>query len=192
MGELKQNVERANGDAFIDWYNQTHATSFKFVGPGSDPPDLLYADGDNRLPIEVTTVYYDDALAAFYWRNARKDPAAPEAWEGDDMHRRLLERINHALAHKSKTSYSPDCVLVIAVYAPITSVDDFRALVPLVRGPDTPMPSGVYVGGRFPVCSDCDESGYRWWALAEPESGSDRAAPLELSREPTEAGGAGQ
>ncbi len=52
---LKREVERAIGDAFVEWLNRATRSYFQFDRIGGDPPDLVYRDGDKTMPVEVTT-----------------------------------------------------------------------------------------------------------------------------------------
>lgn len=77
---LKREVERAIGDAFVEWLNRATRSHFQFDRIGGDPPDLVYRDGDKTMPVEVTTSYYHDDDAIMLWKHARKDRTAPMKW----------------------------------------------------------------------------------------------------------------
>ena len=74
---LKQEVERAVGDKFVEWLNRATGSEFQFERIGADPPDLVYRDGDKTMPVEVATSYYHKEDAIMRWRHARKDRRAP-------------------------------------------------------------------------------------------------------------------
>jgi hypothetical protein len=51
---LKQKVERAVGDEFVEWFNRATGSEFQFDRIGADPPNLVYRVGDKTMPVEVS------------------------------------------------------------------------------------------------------------------------------------------
>lgn len=88
---LKQKIERGIGDHFIQWYNKKMGSKFEFDRLGADPPDLLYRDREEVLPVEITTEYYDDKDAIFQWKSMRNNMDAPKKWCGIDFDRGLIK-----------------------------------------------------------------------------------------------------
>lgn len=165
MVSLKAQHERAVGDRFISWYNAKNATAFAFEERGADPPDLIYRDGGRRLPVEITTAYYDDADAIMRWKSARRDPTASASWSGVGPDENLASDIGRRLVEKCQSRLEPGTVLVVAIYPALTTADEIAALLPTMEVPGNCRFAGIYVAGVFPASSDGSVEGYRCWRL---------------------------
>lgn len=73
---LQEQFERAKGDEFVEWFNASRGSAYRFSRRAGEAPDLVYRAGDSELFIEVTSGNYDAFAAA----SAEEDlpvPAAP-------------------------------------------------------------------------------------------------------------------
>jgi hypothetical protein len=136
---LKQKVERAIGDEFIEWVNRTTGSKFVFDRTGADPPDLLYRDCDKVLPIEVATSYYHAEDAIMRWKHARNDPTTPTKWSQplNEPDQRLIADINKRITQKCLGAYDPGTLLVIEIYPAITTNVEFQELKSSIAIPDS-------------------------------------------------------
>src|SRR5262249_22069757 len=127
---LKQQVERAVGNDFVEWLNQTTGTKFQFDQIGADPPDLIYRDGNKTLPVEVATSYAYENDAIMRWRIARKDPTAPVMWRSfrTNEDQALIADINKRIAEKCLGKHDVGTVLVVETFPEITTSARFEAL----------------------------------------------------------------
>lgn len=167
---LKHRVERAIGDEFVSWLNQASGGRFHFERAGADPPDLIYADRDKTLPLEITTAYYDQEDASALWRLARKDPAVPvkRAQPLDKPDRKLIASITKRIAEKCFGTHDAGTILVIDVYPAITRKGEFEALKHEITIPKKIPFAAIYVTGWFP--SDGDGWGvYSCWKVSDDE-----------------------
>lgn len=151
---LKQEVERANGDSFIQWYNQENGTCFVFDQIGADPPDLLYRDGDSVLPVEITTSYYDSNDATMRWKNARNDHTAASRWSGMNPDQTLVADISNQIRQKCIGTQDAGTILVVGIYSALTTKRDFEELKVNIDVPDSVPFTQIYAGGHFPTSSD--------------------------------------
>jgi hypothetical protein len=167
-GSLKQKVERAIGDQFAEWLNQSNGSDFKFERIGTDPPDLTYRDGDKILPVEVATSYYHDEDAIMRWKHARKDPTAPVKWSKplDEPDQRLITSINERIVEKCLGTYDVGTVLIIKTYPAITTKAEFEELKSSIAIPDLVPFAAIYVGGSFPSGRD-GPGGYFCWKVGQ-------------------------
>lgn len=158
---LKQKVERAIGDKFVDWLNQVTGSEFQFDRIGADPPDLVYRDGDKTMPVEVATSYYHEEDAVMRWKEARKDPTAPMKWSKplDEPDQRLITDINQRIVQKCLGTHDKGTVLVIEIYPAITTKTEFEELKSSIVIPNSIPFRAIYVAGSFP-------SGYFCWKLS--------------------------
>jgi hypothetical protein len=166
MDAIQRRHERAVGDAFVAWHNQTTGTSHEYDAHGSDVPDLIYKDGSKKLLLEITVAYYDAGHAMMLWQNARHVPGAPDSWNSKRPDQKLIDSVNLALTKKSGKAYPSGCVLVVAVYPDLTAAEEFALLMPEIRVPDAHPFAEIYVGGLFPAWSGGSEGGYSWWKLS--------------------------
>ena len=154
MESLKEVVELASGNAFIQWLNEEKGTNYSFFGRADRAPDLVYKDGDKVLEIEHTAAYYDGSHAKFVWDGARKDDDVIGPWIGCDPHDALASEIKNRISEKSKKDYGKDCILLIEVPPGVTSIEELRArLRNFSEILDENKFKGVYVAGRFPMTS---------------------------------------
>ena len=161
---LKQKVEEGVGDHFIQWYNKKMGRKFEFDRLGADPPDLLYRDEEEILPVEITTEYYDDKDARFQWTNMRNNRDAPKEWWGIDCDRTLMKNIKNRINQKCNGTQDPGTILVVGITSFATTDKEFQSILNTIRLPaDIPF-SGIYVGGRFPQSDDAQE-GYYYWQI---------------------------
>src|SRR4030095_433 len=106
--ELKQKVERAIGDEFVKWLNRITGSDFQFDSIGADPPDLGYRDGDNIMPVEVATSYYDEEDAKMRWGHARALLEAPtNSGIVHEEGQRLIADINQRIIKKCRGRHEP-------------------------------------------------------------------------------------
>ncbi|SRR6266487_3703794 len=161
---LKQKVERAVGDAFVEWLNRTTGSEFQFECTGTDPPDLVYRDGDKTLPVEIATSYYDAKDAIARWEYARKDPTAPAKWPLTNPDQTLIADINNRIAEKCLATYDLRTVLVIGIYPAITTKAEFEELKNSIAIPSSIPFTAIYVAGVFPHSSD-GQGGYFCWRV---------------------------
>ena len=160
---MKQKVEKGVGDHFIQWYNKKMGRKFEFDRLGADPPDLLYRDGEEILPVEITTEYYDQDDARLNWQNVRNN-STTKRWSGVDFDQSLVRRIIKRIEKKCKGTYDPGTVLMIGIYPRLTTNKDFQSMLNTIRIPDEIPFTGIYVGGRFPSSTDT-MGGYFYWQL---------------------------
>jgi len=165
MDTLQEKHERAVGDAFVDWYNRRKGTSFEYYARGADPPDLVYRNGTEELPLEITAAYYDDGHATMLWQDARDSPDAPDSWKSKSPDEKLITSVNLALGKKSGKTYPSGCVLVVAIYPELTAADEFAALLPEINVPVGHPFAAIYIGGLFPE-TKWSVGGYSWWRLS--------------------------
>jgi len=164
---LKQKVERAIGDKFIEWLNRATGSDFQFERTGADPPDLVYRDGDKTLPVEIAKSYYHEEDAIGLWKHARKDRTAPVKWSEplDEPDQRLIIDINQRIVEKCSGAYDVGTVLVIEIYPAITTKIEFEELKSSIAIPNS-IPVGViYVAGIFPHGAD-GAGGYFCWKVS--------------------------
>jgi hypothetical protein len=164
---LKQKVERAIGDQFVKWFNRVTGSEFQFDRPGADPPDLLYRDRDNILPIEVATSYYHEEDAIMRWKHARKDCTAPTKWPKplDEPDQRLITGINQRIVEKCLGTHDVGTVLVIEIYPAITTKMEFEELKSSICIPTSVPFAAIYVAGSFPHGGD-SLGGYFCWKVS--------------------------
>jgi len=161
---LKQKVERAIGDNFVQWYNEDRGSNFVFEKVGDDPPDLVYRDGAQLLPVEVTTAYYDSAAATMRWKAARRDPSASDHWSGENPDQSLVTNVTEQISKKCVGTHDPGTILVIGLYSALTTRIDFEKLKHEINIPQTVPFSQIYAGGNFPFSSD-SPGGYFYFKL---------------------------
>ncbi len=163
---LKQQVERAIGDSFIEWLNRTTGSKFQFERIGADPPDLVYRDGDKTLPVEVATSYYHTEDAIMRWKHARKDPTAPTKWSEplNEPDQRLIADINKRIAEKCLGKHDLGIVLVIEIYPAITTKVEFEELKNSIAIPSSIPFTAIYVAGDFGYSRD-GPGGYFCWRV---------------------------
>jgi len=164
---LRQKVERTVGDEFVEWLNRTTGTEFQFERVGTNPPDLLYRDGDKTLPVEVATSYYNKEDAIMRWKSARKDPTAPTRWGRPPINpdQALIADINKRIAEKCLGKHDLGTVLVIEFYPAITTKAEFEELKNGITIPRSIPFVAIYVAGSFPHRSD-SPGGYFCWRVA--------------------------
>jgi hypothetical protein len=164
---LKQKVERAIGDQFVEWLNRATGSEFQFERTGADPPDLLYCDGDKTLPVEVATSYYHEEDAIMRWKHARKDSTAPVKWSKplDEPDQRLITGINKRIVEKCLGTHDVGTVLVIEIYPAITTKTEFKELKSSIAIPKSIPFAAIYVAGSFPHGGD-GPGGYFCWKVS--------------------------
>jgi hypothetical protein len=168
---LKQKVERAVGDEFVEWLNRTTGSEFQFERTGANPPDLVYRDGNKTLPVEVATSYYNENDAIMRWKFARKDPTAPTKWESPltNPDQALIADINKRIAKKCLGKHDLETVLVVEIYPAITTKAEFEELKNGIAIPSSIPFAAIYVAGTFPHGSD-SPGGYFCWKVASGEA----------------------
>ena len=164
---LKQKVERAIGDEFVEWLNRTTRSNFQFDGTGANPPDLVYRDGDKVMPVEVATSYYNEEDAVMRWKHARKDRTAPTKWSKplDEPDQRLIAGINQRIVEKCLGTHDVGTVLVIEIYPAITTSTEFEELKNTIVIPSSIPFAAIYVAGSF-GCSRDGPGGYFCWKVS--------------------------
>ena len=164
---LKQKVERAIGDEFVEWLNRATGSEFQFGRTGADPPDLVYRDGDKTLPVEVATSYYHEEDAIMLWKHARKDRTAPVKWSKplDEPDRRLITDINDRIVEKCVGTHDVGTVLVIEIFPAITTKSEFEELKSRIAISNSIPFAGIYVAGSFPHGGD-GPGGYFCWKVS--------------------------
>jgi len=161
---LKQEVERAIGDNFVNWYNKEQGSSFVFERLGDDPPDLVYQAGKQVLPIEVTTAYYGSEDAKMRWKTARRDPSASDRWSGLNPEQSLVANVTDQISKKCVGKHDPGTVLVVGLYPALTTRNDFEKLKSEISIPQTVPFAQIYAGGNFPSGSG-SAGGYFYFRL---------------------------
>jgi hypothetical protein len=163
---LKQQVERAIGDSFIEWLNRMTGSNFQFECVGANPPDLVYRDGDKTLPVEVSTSYYHKEDAIMRWKHARRDPTAPTKWSKplNEPDQRLIADINKRIDEKCLGKHDSGTVLVIEIYPAITTKVEFEELKDSIAIPNSIPFTAIYVAGDFPHSHD-GPGGYFCWEV---------------------------
>ena len=164
MDEEQSKFERTVGDAFVNWYNESTGTAFKFVGRAGKAPDLLYSDNSDELALEITSAYYDKKDAQFWWQNLRKSPNAPTGWGGEQMDEALLEDVSQRITKKCRNSYGENCALVVYVHPAMTLKEEVEELLHTIKLPDQHPFIGIYLTGHFPM-STRSWGGYQCWKL---------------------------
>ena len=161
---LKQKVERAIGDQFVEWLNRATGSEFRFERTGADPPDLVYRDGDETLPVEVATSYYHEEDAIMRWKHARKDPTAPVKWSKplDEPDQRLIVDINQRIVEKCLGTHDVGTALVIEIYPAITTKTEFEELKSRIAIPKSIPFAAIYVAGSFPHGGDGPGCYFYW------------------------------
>ena len=124
----KKKHEISVGDQLIRWINSIFGKKY-VIKNGSVIPDLTYCDKDHEITIEVTSAYYDGYAASIPWESFRKDRISQKSWQGHNFNESLIKNINKALIDKSQKQYGDNCLLAIFVYAPITTINKFNALI---------------------------------------------------------------
>jgi len=164
---LKQEVERAVGDKFVEWLNRATGSEFQFDRIGADPPDLVYRDGEKTMPVEVATSYYHNEDAIMRWKHARKDRTAPMKWSKpvDEPDQRLITSINQRIVEKCLGTHDEGTVLVIEIYPAITTKTEFEELKSSIAIPNSVPFAAIYIAGRFPNGGD-GPSGYSCWKVS--------------------------
>ena len=161
MDPIKEQFERANGDAFIDWLNAKLGTKYSFSYRPDQAPDLAYSYAGDELLVEVTAAYYDDSPhAEFLWRGACNSSDAPDGWTGVNPDKSLSQKVVERIEEKSQKSYGSRCILLVVVPPGVTSVETLAELLTQQTIPDDMPFVGVYVAGRFPI-TDSSAGGYR-------------------------------
>lgn len=164
MDEIQERNERAIGDDFIEWWNSTHGTDYRFAGRPDRAPDLTYKDAAATIYLEVAMGYYDGADAKFKWLRARSRPDAPTSWSGTNPTDNLVENINRVLADKCSKAYGTNCVLVVHVAPGVTEAERLEGkLGDIVMSQQTPF-SAVYLTGHFGM-STRSAGGFRCWRI---------------------------
>jgi hypothetical protein len=164
---LKQKVERAIGDKFVAWFNQTTGSDFQFASLGADPPDLVYRDGAKTMPVEVATSYYHEEDAIMLWKHARKDPEAPNKWSKplDEPDQRLINDISQRIADKCSGTHDEGTVLIIEIYPAITTRTEFEELKGSIAIPSSIPFGAIHVAGSFPHGRE-SAGGYFCWKVS--------------------------
>jgi hypothetical protein len=165
-GSLTRQVERAIGNSFVEWLNQTTGNEFQFDRIGADPPDLIYRDDNKTLPIEIATSYYHKEDVIMRWKHARKDPTAPTEWSEplEEPDKKLIADINRRIAKKCLGKHESGTVLVIECYPALTSITDFEGLKETIEIPSSIPFTAIYVAGDFPHSRD-GPGGYSCWRI---------------------------
>lgn len=161
---MKALNERVIGDKFISAYNAHDGTNLQFKARPLEAPDLTYSDGTKDLNIEVCCVYYDDADAKWQWQAARGFTNRPTGWSGANFDAGLVGAINNILAEKSAKDYGSNCILVVHVRPPLTTINDMRELLNDIRLPPRQPFRAIYLSGDFPTSAD-SAGGYACWRL---------------------------
>jgi hypothetical protein len=149
---LKQEVERAVGDEFVEWLNRATGSAFQFDRIGANPPDLVYRNDDKTMPVEVAASYYHKEDAIMRWKHARKDRTAPTKWSRplDEPDQRLITDINQRIAKKCLGTHGAGTVLVIEIFPAITTKTEFDELKGSIAVPSSNPFGAIYVAGSFP------------------------------------------
>lgn len=152
MELLKERVEKASGDAFIEWLNRSLSESYEYKGRAGEAPDLVYSNGKAELKIEHTGAYYDTEHAEFLWDGIRNpEIESDEGWLGVNSDASLAEAIKKQIEKKSSKDYGERCILLVEVPPGVTSEIKLKDLLfpfPSCEGMERFM--GIYVAGRFP------------------------------------------
>ena len=159
---MKEQLEQSVGDTFFEWLNIQRRTNYCFSRRAGEAPDLVYADGDKELFVEVTTAYAHKDHAEFLWKNASGARNAPEVWDGIEPDRSLAQEVVNLIANKSKKRYGNNCILLVNIPPGVTPEGELLVLLtgaPLPAPVDLPF-VGVYVVGRFPVRDPFYTGGY--------------------------------
>jgi hypothetical protein len=164
---LKQKVERAVGDTFVEWLNRTTGSRFQFERIGANPPDLIYRDDNKTLPVEVATSYYNENDAIMRWKFARKDPTAPTRWGSPQKNpdQALIANINERITRKCLGKHDLGTLLVVEIYPAITTRAEFEKLKAGIEIASSIPFAAIYVAGSFPGHGD-SPGGYFCWKLA--------------------------
>jgi hypothetical protein len=165
MDKLQENFERTVGEAFVSWYNESTGRSFFYARRPDEVPDLEYSDGTDILRLEITTAYYDEVDARFWWQNLRKHPDAPTGWGGKDMDEALIEDVSRRINEKSKKTYGDHCTLIVYVHPAMTLKEEVDELLQTVSLPAQYEFEAIYLTGHFPM-STRSWGGYQCWKLA--------------------------
>ncbi len=164
MDEIQEIHERAVGMQFVEWYNNSHGTSYQYVGRADEAPDLIFRYRD-ELRIEVTDSFYDNADATLQWKKARAVSDAPKRWSGINFDESLVKHIADRIAIKSLKRYGGRCFLLVNVNPPITLPSELEAFIPSIKIPSNHAFAEIYLTGTFPS-GPHEEGGYRCWKLA--------------------------
>ncbi len=167
METLKEKVELASGNAFIDWFNNKYRTNYSYHGRAGEAPDLIYSDNKSELTIEHTGAYYDSSHASFIWKGARSTEEITEPWIGCNPDDNLAKEIRNRIEEKSIKDYGKNCILLIEVPPGVTAAEDLEKrllTLPTLQGGERFL--GIYVAGRFPITSN-SSGGYRVIAIKE-------------------------
>ena len=161
MEPLKDRVELASGNAFIEWLNEKSGSNYSYSGRADEAPDLIYKDGVNEIRIEHTGAYYDSSHAAFIWKGMRTDDEIIGPWVGCNPDENLYCEIKHRIEEKCKKDYGRNCVLLVEIPPGGTSFEELEELLlPFSNIPGFKRFIGIYVAGRFPITTR-SVGGYR-------------------------------
>lgn len=152
MESLKEKVEKASGDKFIEWLNQSSGQEFHFKCRADEAPDLIYTNGVSEVGIEHTGAYYDHDHASFLWKGARNPEAEDKGhWEGVNPDISLSIAVKNCIEAKAAKDYGKNCVLLIEIPPGVTGRNELEELLlPLPEGEGMEKFIGIYVAGTFP------------------------------------------
>jgi len=165
MDEYQSKFERTVGDAFINWYNESTGSNYKYCGRPDEAPDLIYKDENTKINLEITSAYYDKRDAHFWWGNLRKSGNAPSGWGGEQMDEALLKDVSKRIENKSEKSYGNNCYLIVYIHPAMTLKEEVEELLHTINVPEQNPFKGIYLTGHFPI-STRSWGGYQCWKLS--------------------------
>lgn len=148
---MKQGIERGTGDKFIDWYNERHGRQFSFLEKPEEAPDLLYSDGKETVPLEITTTWYSQNIAKFTMRYLRgKSEIGVNSAVTHEPEKALTSEICAAIARKSLKDYGSRCLLIVRIGSDglTTKWEMENEVIPNIVLPDRLPFQGVYLMDR--------------------------------------------
>jgi hypothetical protein len=155
---LKERVEKAAGDIFVDWCNDRFGTHYAFSEHLPPPePDALYVDGDRRLYVEATEVTYDQDAARFEGMNRAGRSDAPNAWSSLKpggqivaIDTAFVDSVNYRLQSKCEKHYSHRGALVLHHISRLGGAVDIDRWLARISVPNSHPFSGIYLVASLP------------------------------------------
>jgi len=142
LDRRKQRVEREAVSAFLVLYNHVSRSDFRIIRKGVPPePDTICKDRKNgeRIRIEVTTAYNEDAYAKAVWEKARGKKTKSYYFTRPDRleNARILTEVRRIIEKKTKKRYATPgrLLLVVLAFSQRFCVQDVRRELDILRIP---------------------------------------------------------
>lgn len=135
--DLKDKVEWATAQNFVQWYNAINGRNLTFSERPHEAPDFRFCDSEGAVVLEITTVSYDQTHAKYTYeiaRGRRKAYSIHDVVGGKqpiEFHSvpcaesKLVTSINGQLARKCANNYGSDCILVARIVGAALTTEFF-------------------------------------------------------------------